>query len=633
MSEGGDDSFNVRPGRIRSLGSARRAKSFLSRMARSISRAGPPRGRGGAGRALPRSGGQRRVIVKARIIRMSASSAGALRAHLSYIRREAATRDEDRGRVFDRTSDNADAGAFAEKASKDRHHFRFIVSPEDVPEMADLKPFVRDLVGQMEEDLGTRLDWVAAVHDDTAHPHAHIVIRGRRDDGRDLVMPRAYISHGIRDRAEALVTLELGPETALEAQRKLAREAGAHRLTRLDRFLLRQAGPSREFSLSSSAPQYRAVHAARLKTLERLGLAGKQRAGVWQLSERMEQTLKDLGERGDIIKAMNRAIAGREGRRFEADAILDRSDPDGRSVTGAVLAKGMRGEGHDRPYVILDGVDGRAVYAEVSDAALAAELKPGMIVSLAPASSALKPADTVIAGIASENAGTYSASLHLEADPAASPDYVAAHVRRLEALRRAGHVVRRDDGAWSVGADYLKQAAEYQRALASREPLVVSLVSRLDLPAQTRAVGVTWLDQTEAADGVALGFGREVEGARRLRRAFLVEIGVLSDVNQAPGAGELSKLRQMDLDAAGAALAKQMGKGYAPAPVSGRIEGVYRDAVDRPSGRFAVIDRGGDFTLVPWRAVMERSRGMVIAGSMRNGGISWKVAKGRGIGG
>lgn len=484
----------------------------------------------------------------------------------------------------------------------------------------------------MEEDLGTRLDWVAAVHDDTAHPHAHIIIRGRRDDGRDLVMPRAYISHGVRDRAEALVTLELGPETALETQRKLAREAGAHRLTRLDRFLVRHAGPKREFALVNSAPQYRAVHAARLKTLERLGLSEKLRAGVWQLSDRMEQTLKDLGERGDIVKAMNRAMAGREGRRFDADAVLDRSEPDGRPVTGAVLAKGMRGEGHDRPFVILDGIDGRAVYAEVSDASLVGELRPGMIVSLAPASIDPMPADHVIAKIAAVHDGSYSAGLHQQTAPSASPDYVAAHVRRLEALRRAGYVDRRGDGTWSVGADYLKRAGQYQRDVASRQPLVMNLESRLDLRAQTRAVGVTWLDRAEQPGGVARGFGQEIEDARRVRRVFLVEIGVLTDADQTPGRKEFSRLQQMDLDAAGQELSQKMGKGYARALANARIEGVYCEAVDRPSGRFAVIDRGRDFTLVSWRPVMERSRGRLVSGTLFRGSVSWRLTKGPEVG-
>ncbi|MBV9562501.1 MAG: hypothetical protein JOY90_18975 [Bradyrhizobium sp.] len=39
-----------------------------------------------------------------------------------------------------------------------------------------MKPFLRDLMRQMEEDLGTKLDWVAADHFNTGHPHSHIVV-------------------------------------------------------------------------------------------------------------------------------------------------------------------------------------------------------------------------------------------------------------------------------------------------------------------------------------------------------------------------------------------------------------------------------------------------------------------------
>jgi len=65
----------------------------------------------------------------------------------------------------------------------------------------------RDLMTQMESDMGTRLDWVAASHFDTATPHVHIVIRGVRDDGRKLIIPRRYIAYGLREQAEKLVTL------------------------------------------------------------------------------------------------------------------------------------------------------------------------------------------------------------------------------------------------------------------------------------------------------------------------------------------------------------------------------------------------------------------------------------------
>jgi type IV secretory pathway VirD2 relaxase len=85
--------------------------------------------------------------------------------------------------------------------------------------MADLKTFTRDLVSQMEKDLDTRLDWVAVDHWNTEHPHVHLIVRGVRDDGQDLVISRDYIKEGMRDRARDLITQELGPRTDLEIRR------------------------------------------------------------------------------------------------------------------------------------------------------------------------------------------------------------------------------------------------------------------------------------------------------------------------------------------------------------------------------------------------------------------------------
>ena len=87
--------------------------------------------------------------------------------------------------------------------------------------MTDFKAFTRDLMAQAERDLGTRLDWVAVEHHNTEHPHVHVLVRGRADDGTDLVISRDYIRDGMRSRAQALVTMELGPRTDLEIKRGL----------------------------------------------------------------------------------------------------------------------------------------------------------------------------------------------------------------------------------------------------------------------------------------------------------------------------------------------------------------------------------------------------------------------------
>src|SRR3546814_13860708 len=109
----------------------------------------------------------------------------------------------------------------------DRHQFRFIVSPEDGEQYDDLKPLTRRLMAQMEQDLGTKLDWVAVDHFNTCHPHTHIVIRGKDEPGRDLVIGREYLTQGLRERAAELVSLDLGPRTDLDIDNRLA-HARAH---------------------------------------------------------------------------------------------------------------------------------------------------------------------------------------------------------------------------------------------------------------------------------------------------------------------------------------------------------------------------------------------------------------------
>jgi len=631
MSTPPDNPFIPRSGRIRSAGSGRRAKTYLMRMTKALSSAGGVRRT--ALPARPRigpRGGQRRVIVKARIVRMSASSAAALAAHIGYIRRDAALEEKDRGKLFDATSEDANASGLVKTITDDRHHFRFIVSPEDGAEMADLKPFVRDLVSQMETDLGTRLEWVGAVHHDTGRPHAHLAIRGRREDGSDLVMPRAYISHGIRERAVDLVTLELGPETRLEQERKLQSDIAAERVTRLDHFIARQVSPEHEFRLKESPSHYRTLHAARLRTLERLGLAQKLGAGRWQMRENFREVLQGLSERHDIIKTMNRALAGRSDRRLDVDVIFDKSDPDGRSVTGAVLQTGLTGEAHDRAYAIIDGLDGRAVFVELGVAGDVEELKRGSIVTVSPPNFEPKPSDLTIDRIARANDGVYSAGLHQTDDPRSSPEFIATHVRRLEALRRAGHVERTADADWKIPPDYLDRARAYERVQARFRSAQLLVRSELGLREQETALGVTWLDEAPPPSGVPLGFGREVAEARVKRRAFLAGIGMEVGVDAGLSAAQRTELLKRDLAQAGRTLSEGIGKPYTPAPERGHVDGTYREPVSRVSGKFAVIERQRDFTIVPWRQVLEQRRGMAVSGVVRGGRISWTL--GRGIG-
>src|ERR1700724_2250820 len=245
-----DDDFHVRLGRVRNQGRGV-TKPFVGRIPASGQKAGGlyvgrRRGtRSTFGRGRPDAflaGGSltarsRRVVVKARVVRQKAGASAPLSAHLRYLRREGVSKEGEPSRMFGSYGQDCDSRAFAERCEGDRHHFRFIVSPDDALEMTDLRAFSRDLMAEMERDLGTKLDWTAVPHWNTEHPHIHVIVRGKGDDGRDLVISRDYVSHGMRACAEHLVTLELGPRSDLEIRRGLEAQVEADRWTKLDRSL------------------------------------------------------------------------------------------------------------------------------------------------------------------------------------------------------------------------------------------------------------------------------------------------------------------------------------------------------------------------------------------------------------
>ena len=330
------------------------------------------------------SGSQRRAIVKARITKLKRGDLDAARAHLRYIQRDGVTPEGEPSQLYGPDTDEANGTVFLDSCDGDRHQFRLIVSADDGAELADLKPFIRDMMAKVETDLGTRLDWVAVDHFNTGHPHTHIIIRGRDDQGSDLVIAKDYMSHGFRMRARELVTLELGPEIESDMTIKLGREVEAERFTRLDRALLRNT--NKGFLVVSAMPpeerQTHASHMGRLRKLEQLGLAKERQTGVWQITSDMESTLRSLGQRGDIIKTMHRALreAGID-RPGGSYSVFDTDKPNNR-IVGRVAGIGLADEINDRHYVVIDALDGKVHYADVGH--LRPEFVPekGMIVAI-----------------------------------------------------------------------------------------------------------------------------------------------------------------------------------------------------------------------------------------------------------
>jgi type IV secretory pathway VirD2 relaxase len=328
----------------------------------------------------------RRVLMKARVVRHHGARfrSAPLRKHIAYLKREGVTRDGADARMFDAKSDAADERAFAERCEDDRHHFRFIISPEDAARLEDLRVFTRELMADVEHDLGTRLDWVAADHWNTDNPHIHILIRGQAEDGQDLVISRAYISPGFRDRAAERATLELGPRTEKEIRSALEKEVDAERWSGLDRALRNIADEGGGVAdlrpgTSDEDPELRRLMLGRAKKLQRLGLADQIGPASWTLKPGLEQSLRALSIRGDIIKTMHKALTV-TGREPDVAGFALHGDAAATPVLGRLVARGLHDELKGSAYAIVEGVDGRTHHLQFSDLEMTGDAQPGAIV-------------------------------------------------------------------------------------------------------------------------------------------------------------------------------------------------------------------------------------------------------------
>lgn len=696
-----DDDFRIKPGRPRSRGTrlkthelpfvqqaliAARHAGGGARSGGGVAREGAGSGRFNArGRgakvmaSLPRDSGgwqssssgrfrARRVVVKARVVKLAgkgkggrgpkmrgAVSIGAVGAHLRYLERDGVTRDGEKGRAYSALGDEVDAKAFVERSSEDRHQFRFIVAPEDAAELGDLKRFTRDLMHRMESDLGTKLDWIAVDHHNTGHPHSHILVRGVLDDGRILNIAGDYIAHGIRHRASELMTLELGPQTEVELQNKLRHEVNADRLTRLDRMMIAEQREHGVLDLRPDAGESYLVRTNRLvlvdraKRLENFGIAEEIEPGRWSIAERAESTLRAMGEREDILRTMHRALAdhGLADQRG-AEQYVTHGNRISHALVGRVLDKGLAGdEMSERFYLVIDGVDGRTHHVETSDASRLDDIKRGHIIALdpLPTKSEPRPADLNIATMAERSGGIYRPSEHLElARPAieqqrGDPDaFIRAHVRRLEALRRAGHVERIDADHWKIPEDLPERGIAHD-ARTARKDFAVRTLSAFDLDQQVGSDGATWLDRELASrqrmELSDAGFGGEVSAALERRRQSLVDQGHavrLENGNVRAPRDILVRLEAAEVNRVGRAMAVERGLAYAPSQSGEYVSGRLAGSVNLASGRFAMIDDGLGFQLVPWQPVLEKQIGRHISGVSRDGGVEWSLGRNRGLG-
>ena len=650
----GDDRFRVRPGKPK-----QRGDTFIAQVLRQTSKAagvtGGKRGMGGKvrGKTTGKAPGSRlgrghtaasftgqsltaysrRATVKVRLVYLQQASGKSTVQHLRYIGREGVDRQGEQGRAYGTITDEADTAAFEERGRGDRHQFRFIVSPEHADQLEDLRTYTRHLMQRMEADLGTRLDWVAVDHWNTDNPHTHVVLRGKDDTGKDLIISQEYITRGMRERAMELATEWLGPRTELEIQRTLAREVEQERWTSLDRTLQREAVEGLvkiERFNDPKLQRQRLLLVGRLQRLQRMGLATETQPGTCAVHAEAESTLRAMGERGNIIRTMQRAMGGRQ-----RDLAVFQPAEDGHSIIGRVAGKGLADELYDRGYLVVDGIDGKAHYVALSPRTKLEQYPMGAVVEV-KGSAEIRAADKTIAAMASN--GLYRTDHHLaiaqgQTVPGRDPqEVVAAHVRRLEALRRAGIVERVAEGLWKVPDDLPERGRQYDAQRLGG--VAVELKSHLPIERQARVIGATWLDQQLIGGGSGLGdlgFGSEAKQAMQQRANFLTEQGLAERRGQRVilARNLLGTLRDRELTLAAKDIAAETGLGYRPVADGQRVAGIYRRSVMLASGRYALLDEGMGFSLVPWKPVLEQRLGQQLVATMRGGSVSWKIGRRR----
>lgn len=303
---------------------------------------------------------RQRVIVKALVCRhlgKGADRAAALAKHVAYLGRSGAGLEGGRAEFFVGDGELVSAAVATSGWTQDRHHFRFIISPEHGDRIPDLKGYVREVMNRVATDLGEPgLRWLATCHYNTDQPHAHVLVRGKRGDGRDLVIPRDYIGYGFRARAQEAAQERLGDLSRIDAEKRVWKETEANRFTAFDRRLLGAVDADGLVADGIGGHDaWSALTRGRLRHLEQLGIAVRVDRR-FRLHPEMETRLRSLQARGDIIRTLNqrRLESGREVRPLGADP-----------VRGAVVRAGHHDEAGATPWVIVRDGEGVEHYARL----------------------------------------------------------------------------------------------------------------------------------------------------------------------------------------------------------------------------------------------------------------------------
>jgi hypothetical protein len=504
-------------------------------------------------------------VIKSKYVPTTGEGRRLAARHLAYLERDGVERDGSPGRLYG-ADEKFSAEEFRERTPAEKRQFRFMVSPQDGAKV-DLTEFARQLMRQVEKDMGRRLTWAAVNHHNTDNPHVHIVVRGVDRDGDEFRIDRGYLAHGMRWRAQEILTRELGRRSERDLSAGWAVEVGREAFTEIDRAIADHSSPDGSVPLAKllAAPEgERLACLDRLQALEEMQLAVKESAGVWRLADGWKGFLVRRGEDLDAADRL-RALVGEEASLYR---VLRPEDPV--PVThGVVVGLGLHDELTGDLFAAVKTAARQGYYVRLSSEAAGILQEKDAVRLGVEVEPWVKPADRIVSQFAQKNGGIYDPARHqreLEGlrqapsgDRQPTPaERVRANERRLERLERYRLANRLADGRWQVPADLLSQLESRERT----HPQQRLRFDKIDGPAR--------------------------EPAR-------------------PRTPDVASERE----ALGRALSTQLRLAYVPEPPAFR--GHVMACPPTPSGReyVPIVDyRTGQFTLMPKTAEAERARAL-----------------------
>jgi len=569
------------------------------------------------------SSGQR-VVVKARYVKHKAGSmkagggAASLRDHLKYISRDAAGKDGEKAVLFSEQDEGLDRKGFLELCKDDRHHWRFIVSPENGHQIEDFHGYIRSVMKLVEKDLETSLTWTAAVHYDTDDVHAHVIVRGVNDRGEDLVIGQDYVKEGFRRRAQEVATELLGERSLEEIRKSQEKEVEVLRVTSLDRFMEKQMGEDRTLDVRAKTSFgksifYEDLIKGRLRFLAASGLAIEQPPGVFMLKEDYQDELAKIAQKSEAVKRLYGKIEDQA--RLDDLSVYSLKGGEGETVAGRVIYKGIMDELYDRKYVVVQDMDAKLHFVPVGESRSYDRVEKDSLVVVKPGDKATGKADININMIAENNAGVYDATVHrahVDEHQTYIPEedrqqYIDAHLKRLETLEKNGVVQTLEGGGYQIPADVIAQGEEITKKINEREKKRfyphLNVLSTEPLERLVHAEKKTWLDRElykQEKKGPSIPYDTGVAQALAERRDWLLknDLAIIQSNGEFALRGKaLRQLDQMEVYAAGRKLAEKFGLEFSDKRVKAGEPVQYGGFVTLETGTWAVVSKGKELQL------------------------------------